>query len=154
MKTLKNAAVIVLGILIAAAIVLPAVAAPEWTPEQKEVIAVMEAWQKAWDGGDADKIGQLLADEVDMTSRTLGGNFKDKAMFIEAYKKWSVGSRTQPGLLSQYVTYQEVKISGDDASLVRKIDWTRTGGRFSSGTSIKSARLKKINGEWRIVSEK
>lgn len=144
---LLSALVIVVG--------LPALAAPDWTPEQKEIIAVMDEWEKAYHSGNAAKIGDILADEIDFTSSSLKGTFRDKTSYLEAYKKWYAGSRAVVSPTSTSITYQEIKVSGDEASVTRKIDWSRRGDRgVQQGTNTKTARLKKINGEWKIGSEK
>ncbi len=154
MKTLESAVAFLISLLIAGAVV-PAFAAPDWTPEQKEIINVMDQWQKAYDNGDADKLGQLLANEIDFTSRSLKGTFKDRASFLEAYKKWVAENRAKMALISQYITYLEAKVSGGEASVTRKIDWTQKGDRgLSSGTLTKTTQLKKLNGEWKIYAEK
>jgi ketosteroid isomerase-like protein len=126
-----------------------------WTPEQKELIAVMDDWQKAYDRGDADKLGQLLADEIDFTSRSLKGTFKDKASLLEAYKQWFVAHKSKFSVPDQYITYLDVKIAGDEASVSRKIDWTQRGERgLQSGSVTKTSYLKRLNGKWKIYSEK
>jgi len=132
-----------------------AFAAQDWTSEQKEIVVVMEAWEKAYHSGDAAKIGDLLTDELDITSSSLKGTFRDKASYLEAYKKWYAWSRAVPSPTSTSITYKEVKIFGDEASVTRKIDWSQRGDRgLQQGTLTKTARLKRIDGGWRIYSEK
>jgi ketosteroid isomerase-like protein len=156
---MKHTNYFLLGILISLVLLFFGCAtiskAADWTPEQKEVIAVMDAWQKAWDSGDTDGLGKLLADDINMTSRSLGGNFRDKAKFLGAYRKWYIERKAFFKIPEQYITYLEVKVMGNEASLTRRIDWTQRGDRGTqSGTSIKSAQLKKIGNEWKIYSEK
>ncbi len=141
----------------------PALAATEWTPEQKVVITVMERWQKAWDEGDVNTLDQLLPEKIDMTATSLvkysqagDGVFRDKTSFLNAYGNLKTSQRStgRDWDISQKIIFLEVKISGDEAIVTRKIDWWQVGGRRNTGSMIKTGQLKKINGEWKFCAEK
>jgi Domain of unknown function (DUF4440) len=159
-KTPSAVIVCLIGLVFAATIA-PAMAASEWTPEQKEIIATMEQWQKAWDSEDLKTLGRLLPDTIDMTVRSLrnfapDGRFKDKTSLLNAYVKFKTSQRSevQHWAINQKIAFVEVKVAGDEASVTRRIDWWDTGGSRNSGTLTKTAQLKKLNGEWKLCSEK
>ncbi len=149
--------------LLVAALAAPVFAA-EWTPEQKQVIAVMDQYQKAWDNGDIRTLGQLMPDKIDMTSVALkqyspagDGVFTDKASFLSAYTNQQARQRSGPQVwgINQKITYLKVSVSGDEATVDRKIDWWTTGTRqVNSGTLAKKGQLKKLNGEWKFYADK
>lgn len=131
--------------------------AADWTMEQKEIIALAETWQRAFDNKDLQTLDRLLAqDEIYLDFIVLKATFRDKTLFLEAARKYFAENRMSPdGTISVYITYPNVNISGGEASLIKIIEVTKTGGRQPwYGTFKKEIRFRKINGEWRVFSEK
>jgi ketosteroid isomerase-like protein len=129
--------------------------AADWAPEQKEVIAVMETWEKAYHSGNITTLDKLLADEIDITAGSLKGTFRDKVSYLKAYKSWYAFSRPMVSPVSTSITYLAIQVSGDEASVIRRIDWSQRGDRgLQQGTETKTTCLKKLDGKWKIYSVK
>jgi hypothetical protein len=147
-----------LGILISFALLFFGCAtvgrAADWTPEQKELIALNEAFNKAFTDGDTAKLDQLMADNIDYKSSVLKGRFTDKASFLEAHRKWYVFSRAVPSPVSVGpANYTEVKINGDYAVVTCEFTWSQRSDRGIQQGVMKSVNgFKRINGEWKIIS--
>jgi hypothetical protein len=158
----------VIGFLVGLGISLlavPAVAAVGWTPEQEEIIDTMEQWHTAWDAEDVKTLDKILADEIEFTNSNYKeyhpageATFKDKKSLLNAYGRFKAADRSRLHTLritTTKVTYIEVKVSGEEASVTRQLDrWTRQGSRIYTGTVTRTAGLKKLNGEWRLCADK
>jgi len=154
MKAHIYASVLLSGLLIALVPLLGFAA----SPDEAAVLKVSQEWQKAWDSDDFEKLGQLLTDEIDMEIRSLKATFKDKKSLIEAVRKMKTQQRTGMYTYVTTVTDAKVKVSGDEASVVRTWYTERTGGGsrpWKSDPTSKEMRLRKqSNGEWKIFNEK
>lgn len=128
------------------------------SPEEAAVLRVTEEWQRAWDNNEFEKLEQLLTDEIYMESRSLRATFKDKKSFLEAVRKMKAQQKTGMYTFVTTVTDAKVKISRDEATVVRTFYTERTGGGdrpWRGDPTTKEMRLRKQStGEWRIYYEK
>jgi ketosteroid isomerase-like protein len=154
MKTYFRASILLSGLLIGLVPLLGFAA----SPDEAAVLQVSQEWQKAWDSDDFQKLDQLLTDEIDMESRSLKATFKEKKSFLEAVKKMKTDPRARMYTYVTTVTDAKVKVSGDQASVIRTWYTERTGGGsrpWKSDPTSKEMRLRKqSNGDWRIYYEK
>lgn len=129
-----------------------------WTPEQAEVIKVMEEWQTAYENNDFETMDRLLDENIHMESTSLGGTFNDKKSYLEALKKYKSDTKRKLCVFHMKVTYEDVKIVNNDRAFVVKtidvIQLSSCGVRPYKRASVKETELRKKDGQWKIYSEK
>lgn len=141
-----------------AAITHAAYGKTDWSPEQQQILQVLDDWEKAYQNGDYEKMREILTEDAIISSASLKGNYK-RDDYIELVKKKQI---TQKSMMdSQETTRLNIKItiSGDTAEVEEKYEvTTRTPGgnrgltnRSTYGSEIK---LKKENGTWKIYYRK
>lgn len=132
--------------------------AKDFSPEEAEVVRVIEAWNKAFDEGDYATLGRIIADDAVIHSTYLKGVFNSKKDFLDAYRKKKSVDKTLFRANVTTRTDMKFSIATNQADVIESLDVESRNPdsrRPSYVTLGRNMKLRKeYDGVWRIVYHK
>lgn len=118
---------------------------PALTGEQMEVVKASENFDKAYNSGDSEAIGEILADDVRVVDE-LGDVYEGKAAVKELY----ASSFTSPNRSTLKTSVESVRIVAPGVAVEEGVSYSTTESGETSSTTYQAVYVKKESG-WKLT---